>query len=452
MSKTTFICSECQATSPKWLGKCSACESWNTLVEQACPSAQPQGKGRFLPLAESSAPMDIDQIGVSAEKHHPTGVAELDRVLGGGYVEGSIGICSGPPGQGKSTLMFQALDGLAKQGMSALYISGEESGAQLASRARRIGLGNTKVRIYAETQLDKIIHTIQTERPFAVVIDSIQCVYTPELSSAPGSPAQVRECAAHLTRLAKSLGTTITLIGHVTKDGTVAGPQVLMHMVDWVAELTSESDSVYRLMRSTKNRFGALDLGVMYLGPTGMQSVANPSAIFLSNHTAPVPGSCIVATMEGTRPLLVEVQALLDAGGASPRRLCVGIERDRLSMLLAVLHRHGNVSTADQDCYALAVGGVKLGEPAADLPLLLAVDSSLHGKPLPRGLVSFGEVGLAGEIRPAARGQERLREAAHLGFSTALVADGNKPKRPIPGLKVVTVQRVDQALAAIRQM
>jgi DNA repair protein RadA/Sms len=396
--------------------------------------------------------MHVDQIGVAAEKHHPTGIQEFDRVIGGGFVEGSIGICSGPPGQGKSTLMFQALDGLSKQGMSTLYVTGEESASQIASRARRLGLSGTQVRIYAETQLDKIIHTIQAESPFAVVIDSIQCVYTPELSSAPGSAAQVRECAAHLTRLAKSLGTTITLIGHVTKDGTVAGPQVLMHMVDWVAELTSESDSVYRLMRSTKNRFGALDLGVMYLGPTGMQSVVNPSAIFLSNHNTPVPGSCVVATMEGTRPLLVEVQALLDAGGPSPRRLCVGLERDRLAMLLAVLHRHAGIACMDQDVFVNAVGGVKLCEPAADLALLLAVDSSMHGKPLPRGLVSFGEIGLAGEIRPAARGQERLREAAQLGFTTALVPEGNKPKRPIPGLTVVPVHRVDQALAAIRQM
>ena len=393
-----------------------------------------------MPLSEIDA-KDFDRT--------PTGLDELDRALGGGIVEGGVVLIGGDPGIGKSTLLLQAMDAMQRASVSTLYITGEESGAQIALRSRRLGQTGSQVRVQAEIQLEKIIATIETERPAVVVIDSIQSVYSEALTSAPGSVAQVRECAAHLTRLAKSTGVTVILVGHVTKEGSLAGPRVLEHMVDTVLYFEGDTHSSYRLIRAIKNRFGAVnEIGFFAMLENGLRGVSNPSAIFLSTHTAPVPGSCVMVTLEGSRPMLVEVQALLDSGGPSPRRLSLGLERDRL----AILHRHAGISTSDQDVFINAVGGIKITEPASDLPVLLAIHSSLRGKALPEGFLAFGEVGLAGEVRPAPRGQERLKEAAKLGFSVAIVPKANKPRHAIEGLTVHVVERVEQAVKLIRNL
>jgi DNA repair protein RadA/Sms len=333
-------------------------------------------------------------------------------------------------------------------------VSGEESGAQVALRARRLVIDAENLQLQAEIQLEKILSTLAEEKPDVAVIDSIQTVYSDALSSAPGSVAQVRECAAQLTRVAKQSGITIILVGHVTKEGTLAGPRVLEHIVDTVLYFEGDTHSSFRLVRAFKNRFGAVnELGVFAMTDNGLKGVSNPSALFLSQHDTQVPGSCVMVTQEGTRPLLVEIQALVDASHVpNARRLTVGLEQNRLAMLLAVLHKHAGVAAFDQDVFINAVGGVKITEPAADLPVLLAIQSSMRNKPLPRGLVAFGEVGLAGEIRPAPRGQERLREAAKLGFSIALVPKANLPKQKIEGLQVIGVERIDQAMNQVREM
>jgi len=330
-------------------------------------------------------------------------------------------------------------------------VTGEESGAQVALRSRRLGLENSQVAVLAEIQLEKILATLEARRPQVAVIDSIQTVYSEQLTSAPGSVAQVRECAAHLTRAAKASGTAIVLVGHVTKEGALAGPRVLEHMVDTVLYFEGDTHSPFRLIRAIKNRFGAVnEIGVFAMTEKGLKGVSNPSAIFLSQHPEPVPGSCVMVTLEGTRPMLVEIQALVDGGGPSPRRLSVGLDRDRLAMLLAVLHRHAGVACQDQDVFVNAVGGVRISEPAADLAVMLSITSSLRGKPLPKGFIAFGEVGLAGEVRPAPRGQERLKEAAKLGFEVAIVPKANAPKKPIEGLTIHTVERIDQAMEIVR--
>jgi DNA repair protein RadA/Sms len=449
--KSIYICSECGGTSPKWLGKCPHCEAWNTLVESV---AQPvaSGKNRFAALAPAAELQVLADIEASEVARTPTGQEELDRVLGGGIVDGGVVLIGGDPGIGKSTLLLQALDALQRSGMPTLYVTGEESGAQVALRSRRLGLDHSQVPVLAETQLEKILATLDARKPGIAVIDSIQTVYSEQLTSAPGSVAQVRECAAHLTRAAKSSGTAIVLVGHVTKEGALAGPRVLEHMVDTVLYFEGDTHSSFRLVRAIKNRFGAVnEIGVFAMTEKGLKGVSNPSAIFLSQHAEPVPGSCVLVTLEGTRPLLVEIQALVDDGGPSPRRLSVGLDRDRLAMLLAVLHRHAGVACLDQDVFVNAVGGVRIAEPAADLAVLLAITSSLRGKPLPKGFVAFGEVGLAGEVRPAPRGQERLREAAKLGFSVAVVPKANAPKKPIEGLTIHAVDRVDEAVAVLRE-
>jgi DNA repair protein RadA/Sms len=380
----------------------------------------------------------------------PTGQEELDRVLGGGIVAGGVVLIGGDPGIGKSTLLLQAIDDLSHK-LPVLYVTGEESGAQIAMRSRRLGLTGTRVRVLAEISLEKILATLEAEQPAFCVIDSIQTLYSEHLSSAPGSVAQVRECAAQLTRRAKSSGCAIVLVGHVTKEGAIAGPRVLEHIVDTVLYFEGDTHSSFRLVRAIKNRFGAVnEIGVFAMTEKGLKGVANPSAIFLSTHGDPVPGSCVLVTLEGTRPLLVELQALVDAGGPSPRRLSVGLDKDRLAMLLAVLHRHAGVATNDQDVFINAVGGVRISEPAADLAVLLAIQSSLRGKALPRGFIAFGEIGLAGEVRPAPRGQERLKEAAKLGFTVAVVPKANAPKKPIDGLTVHAVERIEDAMDLVR--
>jgi DNA repair protein RadA/Sms len=453
--KTVFSCSDCGGTTPKWLGKCPHCGAWNSLVETAA-EAPGSGKNRFAGragLAPSAELKVLSQIEASDFARTPTGQEELDRVLGGGIVEGAVVLIGGDPGIGKSTLLLQALDALQRQGHRTLYITGEESGAQVALRARRLGIEGSQVQVLAETHLEKMLATLQSVQPDVAVIDSIQTVYSDQLTSAPGSVAQVRECAAHLTRAAKDDGVSIVLVGHVTKEGALAGPRVLEHMVDTVLYFEGDTHSSFRLVRAIKNRFGAVnEIGVFAMTEKGLKGVSNPSAIFLSQHAEPVPGSCVLVTLEGSRPLLVEIQALVDSGGPSPRRLSVGLDRDRLAMLLAVLHRHAGVACMDQDVFVNAVGGVRISEPAADLAVMLAIASSLRGRPLPKGFIAFGEVGLAGEVRPAPRGQERLKEAAKLGFSVAVVPKANAPKKPIPGLTLHPVERVEQALEVFRSL
>jgi DNA repair protein RadA/Sms len=455
--KTIFTCTDCGGTTPRWLGKCPACGAWNTLIEStvdAGGNAKNRYTSQFQALAKTSALTKLGDIEATDVDRSPTGIEELDRALGGGVVEGGVVLIGGDPGIGKSTLLLQALDALQRKGMNTLYVTGEESGAQVALRSRRLGLDHSQVQVLAEIQLEKILATLQSERPHIAVIDSIQTVYSDQLTSAPGSVAQVRECAAHLTRAAKATGTAIVLVGHVTKEGALAGPRVLEHMVDTVLYFEGDTHSSFRLIRAIKNRFGAVnEIGVFAMTEKGLKGVSNPSAIFLSQHSEPVAGSCVMVTLEGTRPLLVEIQALVDSGGPSPRRLSVGLERDRLAMLLAVLHRHAGVACMDQDVFVNAVGGVRISEPAADLAVMLAITSSLRGKPLPKGFIAFGEVGLAGEVRPAPRGQERLKEAAKLGFTVAVVPKANAPKKNdknFEGLTIYPVDRIEDAMNCVR--
>ncbi len=447
-AKTTFVCSECGGTTPKWEGKCPHCGEWNTLTETLAAPAQPH---RFAPLAGASPIRNLAEIEARELPRQPSGISEFDRVLGGGLVTGAVILIGGDPGIGKSTLLLQALVSLSRV-TPVLYVTGEESAEQVALRARRLDLATDEVKLLAEIRLEAIVAALTEERPRVAVIDSIQTLYSSELSAAPGSVSQVRECAAQLTRLAKQTGTAIVLIGHVTKDGALAGPRVLEHIVDTVLYFEGDTHSSFRLIRAIKNRFGAVnELGVFAMTDRGLRGVNNPSALFLSQHDRNVSGSCVMATQEGTRPLLVEIQALVDGAHVpNPRRLSVGLESTRLAMLLAVLHRHAGVATFDQDVFVNAVGGVKITEPAADLPVLLAIMSSLRDKPLPEGLIAFGEVGLAGEIRPAPRGQERLKEAAKLGFRLALVPKANAPRQAIEGLEIWPVDRIDAAIERLR--
>lgn len=450
-AKTIYSCTECGGQSPKWQGQCPHCDAWNTLVESVAEALSASGKNRFSALAASGKLQRLAEVEASEVSRTPTGISEFDRVLGGGLVEGGVVLIGGDPGIGKSTLLLQALAHLS-QAQRVLYVSGEESAQQIALRAKRLALDARAVNLLPEIQLEKVQATIANEKPEVVVIDSIQTVYSEQLTSAPGSVAQVRECAAQLTRLAKSNGITIILVGHVTKEGALAGPRVLEHIVDTVLYFEGDTHSSFRLIRAFKNRFGAVnELGVFAMTEKGLREVSNPSALFLSQHGAQVPGSCVMVTQEGTRPLLVEIQALLDDSHApSPRRLSLGLEQNRLAMLLAVLHRHAGIACFDQDVFINAVGGVKITEPGADLAVLLAIVSSLRNRPLPEKMVVFGEVGLAGEVRPVQRGQERLKEAAKLGFTHAIIPKANAPKHKIEGMEIIAVDRVEDAVIKMR--
>jgi len=444
--KSAFVCTECGATALKWMGLCPSCGEAGTMTEQAAE----RGARAAGPAA---SPVPLAQVEAREAERVPTGLAELDRVLGGGLVAGQVTLIGGDPGIGKSTLLLQALAALAA-GRRVLYVSGEESAEQVALRARRLGVGAAEVALLAEIQLERVLGALQAARPEIAVVDSIQTLWSETLQSAPGSVAQVRECAAQLARFAKKAGTALFIVGHVTKEGAIAGPRVLEHIVDTVLYFEGDPHSAFRLVRAVKNRFGAVnELGVFAMTDGGLRGVANPSALFLQRHEKDVAGSCVLATLEGTRPLLVEIQALVDAAHApNPRRLGVGLEQNRLAMLLAVLHRHAGIATMDQDVFVNAVGGVRIGEPAADLAVALAIVSSLTDRPIPGKVLAFGEVGLAGEVRPAPRGQDRLKEAAKLGFARAIVPKANAPKSKIAGLEVIAVERLDQAVARLRDL
>ena len=453
-AKTAFVCNDCGADFPKWQGQCGECRAWNTLSEirlsaPAAKGANVRAAGRSGYAGTVAAVQRLEDVAVIDLPRLASGFDELDRVLGGGFVPGSSILIGGHPGAGKSTLLLQALCQLAAA-HPALYVTGEESPEQIALRANRLGLPTDQLQLMADTAVDATLASAESIKPKILVVDSIQVVHSETLTSAPGSVSQVRDCAAQLTRYAKQTGTILILVGHVTKDGSLAGPKVLEHMIDCSILLEGDHDSRYRTLRGQKNRFGAVnELGIFAMTDAGMREVTNPSAIFLdrSEHTA--PGTTVVVVWEGTRPLLVEIQALVDDSSlGNPRRVTVGFEQNRLAMLLAVLHRHGDIQVSDQDVFANVVGGVRVMETSADLALLLAVVSSLRNRPLPRDWVVFGEVGLSGEIRPVASGQERLAEAAKHGFKLAIVPKGNAPKKAIKGLKVIPVVRLSEALEA----
>jgi DNA repair protein RadA/Sms len=452
--KTAYVCSDCGASALQWFGSCPSCGAAGTLSETVVEkgTAHRYAGAASMPAA---TPVALPEIAARELERIPTGVDELDRALGGGLVAAQVVLLGGDPGIGKSTLLLQTLATLrSENAAAALYVSGEESAEQVALRARRLGLDAGGVRLIAETQLERVLGALEASRPRVAVIDSIQTLWSESLQSAPGSVAQVRECAAQLARHAKRAGIALFLIGHVTKEGAIAGPRVLEHIVDTVLYFEGDPNSSFRLVRAVKNRFGAVnELGVFAMTDKGLKGVANPSRLFLSTHEKPVAGACVLATLEGTRPLLVEIQALVDAAHApNPRRLSVGLEQNRLAMLLAVLHRHAGIATWEHDVFVNAVGGVRIGEPAADLAVCLSVVSSLTDRPIGSKLAVFGEIGLAGEVRPAPRGQERLREVAKLGFEKAIVPRANQPKSRVSGLEVLAVERVDQAVQLLRNL
>ena len=445
-AKSAYVCSACGATALKWMGMCPSCGEAGTLAEQAAERGARAG-------GPAASPVALARIEARESERLSSGLPELDRVLGGGLVTGQVALLGGDPGIGKSTLLLQSLAALGAA-RKVVYVSGEESAEQVALRARRLGLDAEGIGLLAEIQLERILGALEAARPEVAVVDSIQTLWSETLQSAPGSVAQVRECAAQLARHAKKSGTALFIIGHVTKEGSIAGPRVLEHIVDTVLYFEGDPNSAFRLVRAIKNRFGAVnELGVFAMTDKGLRAVSNPSALFLQRHGKDVAGSCVVATLEGTRPLLVEVQALVDAAHApNPRRLSVGLEQNRLAMLLAVLHRHAGIATMDQDVFVNAVGGVRIGEPAADLAAALAIVSSLTDRPIPGKLVAFGEIGLAGEVRPAPRGQDRLKEAAKLGFEKAIVPKANAPKGRSADIEVIPVERVDQAVQLLRNL
>ncbi len=439
-----YVCQECGAQASQWAGRCDACGAWNTLSEVAAGDHAPAVAKQAIALAD---------VAWETLVRFATGLSELDRVLGGGVVPGSVILIGGDPGIGKSTILIQALANMHAQ-VRGLYVTGEESAAQVAARAQRLGLDAPRLKLLAETNVDAIIACSRVEQPRILVIDSIQTVFLPTLPSAPGSVSQVRESAARLVRFAKDTNTALFLVGHVTKEGQLAGPRVLEHMVDAVLYFEGDSGSRFRLIRAIKNRFGAVnELGVFVMTESGLREVANPSALFLRSGADTVSGSVVLATQEGTRPLLVEVQALIDESvGANPRRVALGLDGQRLGMLLALLHRHGGHATYRQDVFVNVAGGIRVSETAADLAVVLACASSLLDKPLGKDLVVFGEIGLAGEMRPVPRGQERLREAAKLGFQRAIVPRANLPKRGTDvGLSVTGINGVSEALRLIRE-
>ncbi len=454
MAKATsaFVCQECGEDFTKWQGQCGACRAWNSLQEVRLGKASKSGGSGFRGYAggEQTKVTSLAEIDLEELPRFSSGMEEFDRVLGGGFVPGSVVLIGGHPGAGKSTLLLQTLCFLANQ-HEALYVTGEESLQQVAMRAKRLGLPTDKLKMLSETSVEAVCAAAQNHKPNVMVIDSIQVMHLADISSAPGSVSQVRESAAYLTRFAKQTGTVLMLVGHVTKDGSLAGPKVLEHMIDSSVLIEGGHDSRFRTMRGNKNRFGAVnELGVFAMTEQGLKEVSNPSAIFLQRGDEAAAGSLVIVVWEGTRPLLVEIQALVDdSHQANPRRVAVGLDQNRLNMLLAVLHRHGGIMVGDQDVFINVVGGVRVMETSADLALLLAVISSFRNRALDRGVVVFGEVGLSGEIRPVPSGQERLREAAKHGFKRAIVPISNCPSEPLDGLQVIGVKTLQEAISAL---
>ena len=453
MPKTKIIyqCTECGGQSTKWQGQCPHCFAWNTLVEEVIESKSIK---RYASLAKTNALTKLDEVETLDILKRKTKISEFDRVLGGGFVSGGVILLGGDPGIGKSTILIQALSKITQspdEPCNVIYISGEESSQQIAMRAKRLELEVSDISILSEINLEKIMKTIEKDKPDVVVIDSIQTIFSEELTSAPGSVTQVRECSAQLTRIAKQLDIAMILVGHVTKEGTLAGPRVLEHIVDTVLYFEGDPSSSFRMIRAFKNRFGAVnELGVFAMTEKGLKEVTNPSALFLSHHNKQVNGSCISCIQEGSRPMLIEIQALVDAThGQSPKRLSVGLDQNRLAMLLALLNRHAGVACYDQDVFVNAVGGVKITEPGVDLAILCAIVSSFKNQPLDNKTVIFGEIGLAGEVRPVQRGQERLKEAAKLGFIRAIIPKANQAKQKIKGIDVLPVENLSQALELI---
>lgn len=454
-SKVAFVCTDCGTEHGQWQGQCASCKAWNTLSQiNLGTSNSPATKADFRKqgyAGEQSNVQNLSDIDLQSLPRFSSSIGELDRVLGGGLVPGSVVLIGGNPGAGKSTLLLQIMCQLANQGKPALYVTGEESLQQVGMRAKRLNLPEDNLKMLAETNVEQICKAAQQHGPELLVVDSIQVMHSADVASAPGSVSQVRECAAYLIQYAKQTDTVLFLVGHVTKDGNLAGPKVLEHMIDCFIMLEGGNDTKYRILRGQKNRFGAVnELGVFAMTEQGLKEVKNPSAIFLARTEEDTPGSLVMVLWEGTRPLLVEIQALVDGSQlGNPRRVAVGLEQNRLAMLLAVLHRHGGLYMADQDVFVNVVGGVKVTETSADLALLLAIVSSFRDQSLPKDLVVFGEVGLAGEIRPVPGGQERLQEAAKHGFSRAIVPKANMPKNKIDGLEVIAVSKIAQALEAI---
>ena len=449
-AKILYVCSGCGSSHSKWAGQCGDCGNWNTMVESV-PETGDKRSG-FAGKSNTSARIQqLEDVEMEAEARTSTGISELDRVLGGGLVHGSVTLIGGDPGIGKSTLLTQTLADISGS-LPSLYVTGEESLQQVSLRAKRLGLAEKGLQLLSETCVESIITLASKAKPRVMVIDSIQTIYTETLQSAPGGVAQVRESAAQLVRFAKHTGTALFLVGHVTKEGTLAGPRVLEHMVDTVLYFEGDPGERYRMIRAVKNRFGAVnELGVFAMTEEGLKAVSNPSAIFLSRHEEPVPGSIITVTREGSRPMLVELQALVDDSHSSnPRRVSLGMDPNRLNMLLAVMHRHGGIAMYDQDVFINVVGGVRLTETCADTALLLAALSSFRNRALPTDIFTFGEIGLAGEIRPVANGQERLREAAKHGFKVAIIPKANLPRKneTIEGLQIIPVQRISELMEA----
>ncbi|WP_369856388.1 DNA repair protein RadA [Candidatus Thalassolituus haligoni] len=452
--KIAYVCADCGTDHSKWQGQCTGCGAWNTLQEFVVAAAKTPARnaalGGYTGAAGQTGIQRLDQVNLDEVPRFSSGMQEFDRVLGGGLVPGSAILIGGHPGAGKSTLLLQTLCSLARQ-MPALYVTGEESLQQVAMRARRLGLPMDQLNMLSETSVEQLIQTLQQHQPRVVVIDSIQVMHVEGVDSAPGSVSQVRESAAMLTRFAKQTNTVLLLVGHVTKDGTLAGPKVLEHMIDCSIMLEGSNDSRYRTLRGIKNRFGAInELGVFAMLDSGLKEVKNPSSIFLSRSDEPSPGSAVMVIWEGTRPLLIEIQALVDDSHfGQPKRVAVGLDQNRLNLLLAALHRHGGIHLGDQDVYINVVGGVRVTETSADLALLLAALSSFRNTPLPQDMIVFGEVGLSGEIRPVPSGQERIREAAKHGFKRAIVPKANMPKVMPDGMTVIGVERLQQALEHI---
>lgn len=452
-AKSRFVCQNCGAVYPKWQGKCTECGAWNKIEEEAIVEATPaqQRQGGYAGVKPGKVE-SLDKVALLEESVIPTGNVELDRVLGGGLVTGSVVLIGGDPGIGKSTLLLQTVHHLAQQ-MPCLYVSGEESPQQIGLRAERLGLSRKDIVLYSDTQIERILATAAAEAPKVLVIDSIQTLYTEALSAAPGAVSQLRECTARLVRFAKTTGTTIFLIGHVTKEGAIAGPRVLEHMVDTVLYFESEPGSRFRMLRAVKNRFGPVnELGMFAMLENGLRAVTNPSAIFLSRPDGLQPGSVVMPIWEGTRTLLVEVQALVDGNsGNYARRVTQGLDGSRLAMLLAVLHRHGDISMHDMDVYVNVVGGLKVSETAADLAVLAACVSSFRGVPIPRDTVMIGEVGLAGELRPVVNGEARIHTAEQHGFKKIILPAGNRPRKATQ-IRVFPVATLSEALATLNDL